>query len=79
MPKETTIRPPYRFALKSRIIDAGYKTLTDFSKDLNTDLSTISRVVSGWELPSPKLQKDITKVLCITLRELNDLLHQGFN
>ena len=69
-----TITPPYRFALKARIIESGFKTLSEFSRDINYDLGRISRVVSGWEVPSPALQKAISRGLNISVSELRRLL-----
>jgi len=69
-----TLAPKYRYALKSQIIGAGFRNLTDFSKALETDLPRISRIVSGWEIPGPHLQRDMAQTLGITLSELKELL-----
>lgn len=71
-----TISPEFRFALKARIIEAGYRTLTDFSREAGVDLARISKIISGWELPGPKLQRSIAKHLGITITELNQLLKE---
>lgn len=69
-----TLSPKFRYDLKSQIIKSGYKTLTDFSKALDTDLPRISRIVSGWEIPGPNLQQNMAKTLGITLKEFRDFL-----
>lgn len=69
-----TLQPKFRYLLKSEILKAGYQTLTDFSKALSTDVSIVSRVVKGWVLPGPNLQKKMAGALNITLAELKELL-----
>ncbi len=69
-----TLKPKFRYGLKSQIIKSGYRTLTDFSKALDTDLPRISRIVSGWEIPGPHLQQNMAEGLGITLHELKELL-----
>lgn len=68
------LKPKYRYSLKAQIIEARYKSLTDFSKGIGTDLPKMSRIVSGWEIPSLTLQDRMAENLGITLRELKDLL-----
>lgn len=72
--QKDTIKPTYRNELKGRIILAGYRTIKDFSKDVEVDEPQISRVISGWELPNPKLQILMANRLGITLQELGGLL-----
>ena len=78
MGKETgnikSATPEFRYALKGQIISSGYRTLTDFSKKMKVDLARISKVVSGYEFPGPKLQRKIAETLGITLNELKELL-----
>ncbi len=68
------ITPKFRYALKAEIIKAGYRTLTDFSTEIGVDLARISKIVSGWELPGPHLQRTMAECLGITLTELKELL-----
>jgi len=70
------ISPEYRYGLKARIIEAGHKNLTDFSKKMRVDLARISKVVSGYEFPGPKLQRKMAETLGITLSELKELLNK---
>ena len=75
MANETeNIKPKFRYGLKSRIIEAGHRDLTDFSNKANIDLTRLSRIVRGWELPGPGLQRKMAQHLGITLTELKELL-----
>lgn len=69
-----TITPKYRYAFKAVIIGAGHRTLSDFSNKLGVPLSRLSRIVAGWDLPGPHLQRKIAGSLGITLGELQELL-----
>ncbi|MFC1532889.1 helix-turn-helix domain-containing protein [Thermodesulfobacteriota bacterium] len=66
--------PDYRFQLRSQIAAAGFRTITEFSKAVGVDVSRISRIVSGWEYPSPKLARAMADALSITPKELKELL-----
>lgn len=66
--------PRFRYDLKARIIQVGHRTLTDFSRETGVDLARISKIVSGWELPGPRLQRAMAGCLGITLGELKELL-----
>lgn len=68
------ITPSFRYGLKARIIEAGYRSMTEFASQIQVTDGRISRILNGWELPSPDVQKRITKRLSITLRELQTLL-----
>ena len=63
------IKPEYRYQLKSMIHAAGYKTATDFSKEIGVDLAIVSRVINGWTLPSPTTARKMAAALNITPRE----------
>jgi hypothetical protein len=67
-------RPEYRFKLRAKIAEAQFRTLTDFSRILGINVSQVSRVVSGWEWPSPKLQQDMAKALHVSFEEFQGLL-----
>ena len=74
MSQAQPITPSFRFLLKARIIEAGYRSMTEFASQIQVTDGRISRILNGWELPSPDVQKRITKRLSITLRELQTLL-----
>lgn len=67
-------QPKYRYALRARIHQAGYRSLTEFSRELGVNVSRISRICSGWELPSRALSRKIAEELGMTMRELKDVL-----
>ena len=64
----------YRFFLKGRIHEAGFKTIGGFAGRVGAHISTISRIVNGWEVPSPGLQERMAKELGLTIGELGRLL-----
>ena len=64
----------YRYKLKGKIHSSGFRTLTEFSERINVDVSRLSRVCSGWEIPSPGLKEKMAKGLEITSQELKALL-----
>ena len=66
--------PTFRYVLKARIYEAGFKTMGLFADRIGIDLSKISRIVNGWEIPSPKIQQKISEELDITVKELRELL-----
>jgi len=71
--KIETETPKFRYALKGQIITSGHKTLTDFSKKMKVDQARISKIIQGWELPGPGLQRKMAETLGITLSELREL------
>jgi len=71
---EEMLKPQYRFSLKSKIIEAGYRSVGDFARQHGIDDCRLSRIINGWELPSKRLHRSIAKGLGITLREFKELL-----
>lgn len=74
MTENRTIRPRYRYELKARIINSGFKNLSKFAKEIGSDISVLSRVCAGWELPGPNLQEKIRERLSLSLSEFKNLL-----
>ena len=68
------LQPKYRYFLRAKIHEAGYRTLTEFSQNLGVDLSRISRICSGWEIPSLSLSQNMAKELGITPKEFHGIL-----
>ncbi len=68
------IQPRFRHSLKAKIISSGYRSLTDFCADSETDLSMISKIVCGWQIPGKKVQGKMAAGLGISLKELRELL-----
>jgi len=64
----------YRYALRGEIHSAGYRTLSEFSKATDVELSKISRIVNGWELPTPRLEKSIAAGLGMSISQLRKIL-----
>jgi len=69
------LKPELRYNLKAKIINKGFWTLKKFSGATGINSPILSRVVSGWEIPTAEQQKSIAGALGITLRELGELLN----
>ena len=66
------IEPEFRYRLKGEIHAAGFKTTSDFSKEIGVDLSLISRIINGWTIPSPKTARKMATAMNVTLREFKN-------
>ena len=53
-----TAMPMYRFELKGAIHSAGFRTAREFCEQNGFDEAQVSRVLNGWHLPSPRMQRD---------------------
>ena len=69
-----TLKPKFRFKLKSRIIGAGYKHMKEFADAMSIGLPKLSRIICGWELPSTTIQKKMAQFLGISIKDLKKLL-----
>ena len=67
----------YRYKLRARITEAGYKSIVSFAKAAELPASRISRVVQGWEIPSPNFISRMADILGIDDAELEDLITGG--
>lgn len=66
--------PIYRFELRGRIATAGFRTLHDFGKAIGVGSPKISRIICGWELPSPKVRAVMAEKLNLSIDEFVSLL-----
>ena len=71
---EAVFRPDFRFALKARIIESGYRSAAQFARSIGITFQTLSPIINGWKIPSPGLQKRLAEGLGLTLAELKHLL-----
>jgi len=71
---ESRYEPKYRYGLRAKIHESGFRTLTEFSKDVGVNIARISRICSGLELPSVDLSRSMSSKLKITLSDLHSLL-----
>jgi len=71
---EVVEKPNYRYFLKARVHECGFKTIKGLAETMEADPNRISRIISGWEFPSAKLQIQIAKKLNLTLSELGKML-----
>ena len=68
------IRPNFRFNLKSKIIETGYKNIREFADESGVGLPKLSRIIRGWEIPSTKIQNKMARALGISLKDFQKLL-----
>jgi len=66
--------PRYRYHLKGKIHESGFRTIGEFSRTSGIDISRISRIVNGWEYPSTILQEKMKRVLKMNSEEFLSLL-----
>jgi len=72
--QKNSVLGKYRYALKSAIHGAGFRTITEYSAYIGTDIAKISRIINGWEIPNPLTEKAMAVGLGITIKELRGLL-----
>lgn len=72
--KEEIFKPCYRNRLKAKIHEAGFKTLSEYSAAAGVDIARVSRIVTGWEIPSKNLAKRMSKPMGVNLDEFGKLL-----
>ena len=68
------IKPNFRFNLKSKIIETGYKNIREFSDESGIGLPKLSRIIRGWEIPSTNIQNKMARALGISLKDFQKLL-----
>ncbi len=69
------IDPRYRFKLKAKMLEAGFKTQDGFHRTTGIDRAIVSRVINGFQIPEPRLQSKMADALGVTLVELRELLN----
>jgi hypothetical protein len=69
-----TIKPKFRFNLKSKIIEAGYKNIREFADESGVGLPKLSRIIRGWEIPSTNIQNKMARALGMSLENFQKLL-----
>ena len=73
MCKIERLEPRYNYKLRAKISESGFRTISGFSDTVGVNISRMSRVVSGWELPGLRLSKKMSKELGLSIEELGDL------
>ncbi len=68
------LEPRYRYALKGSIHIAGFKTLGEFSNAVGVDISRLSRIIQGREIPSLDVQKRMAEQLNLSFHQFQELL-----
>ena len=73
MNKIECLQPKYRYRLRGKISEAGFRTISKYSEAVGVNVARMSRVVSGWELPSLKLSHSMAEKLELTIDEFGEL------
>lgn len=68
------LRPDYRFRLRAKMAERGFKSQKEFAASAGADVSTINNIMNAWRFPGPVLQRKIARTLGLTISELGDLL-----
>lgn len=66
-------KPKRRHELEKLMHEKGFDTMTQFAQALGIDLSRVSRIMSGHEVPSTEVGLRICNELGIEVRELQRL------
>ena len=75
--EKMNIGPGYRFGLRAKMYESGFKTVKEFSLAAGSDPTRISRVFAGWEFPSPQLAAAMAAALGITHEKFKELILAG--
>ena len=63
------LTPKYRFLLRAKISEAGFRTLNEYAIETGLNVSKVSRVICGWEIPSEKIAVRMAEPLHLNLDE----------
>jgi len=63
------LKPKYRYQLRAKISEAGFRTITQYSKVCGLNISQVSKVVSGRELPTPRVSYSMANKLGVSVEE----------
>lgn len=69
------LKPKYRFQLRAKIAEAGFRTISEYSGAVGVNIARISRIISGWEIPGVDLSKRMSQELGMSLDEFAGLLN----
>ena len=73
---QLSVRPKRRQQLHAYVIAQGFKSISDFSRNIECAQSTMSSVINGWRFPGRLLQERISRGLKISLSELRAFLEE---
>ena len=68
------LTPEYRYLLRAKVSEAGFRTLNDYAIKAGLNISKISRVICGWEIPSQEIAMRMAAPLDIALDDFIKLL-----
>ena len=72
--EQKQMRLKYRFKLKARMLELEFKHQYEFAKKNGIDVGTLSRILSGREIPTPRIQNALCTGLGLTEKQLWELL-----
>ena len=64
----------YRYQLKAKIAEAGYRSTRELCRVGGLDETYVSKVLNGWMLPGPTLEGKLANMLGLTIREVRGLV-----
>lgn len=67
-------QPKYINRLKAKIHEKGFKTLSEYCTEADVDISRVSRIITGWEIPSASLAEKMSKPLDFSIDDFSQLL-----
>jgi hypothetical protein len=74
MENREVVLPNPRLKLKAKLYEKGFRTVQDFSKEIEFDSRTVSRILSGGEYPSRRLQIKMMEALGLSSEEFQKLV-----
>jgi hypothetical protein len=72
--KVDLFQPGYRFRLRAKIFESGFKTLGEYAETAGVGVSKVSRIINGWEIPSLNLAEKLRKPLDLSIDDFSQLL-----
>ena len=72
--KVKLIDPDYRHKLKAKIIENGYRNITDFCKEAKINKVTMAEIICGWRVPGPTACDKIAATLDLHMDQLREIL-----
>ena len=74
MTTEIHSKPTVRNKLKGEIYFHGFTRIKDFADATGAPANQITRVIRGWEYPSPRLQRKMAKALKMSMKQFVTVL-----
>jgi len=72
--KNDLFQPGYRFRLRAKIFESGFKTVGEYAEIAGVGASRISRILNGWERPTLNLAEKMSKPLNLSIDDFSQLM-----